>query len=159
AFAAVAAERGHQVSLFEKSNSLGGQFNLAKRIPGKEDFQQTINYFLYQLTQFKVTIHLNTQAEVEDLRGFDEVILATGILPRITEIEGIDHEKVMTYVDLIQQKKSAGKKVAIIGSGGIGFDVAHWLTYQDENQPEQFYAEWGIDTTMTHRGGVKKPEL
>ncbi|KTD32775.1 2,4-dienoyl-CoA reductase FadH1 [Legionella nautarum] len=160
AFAAVAAERGHKVSLFEKAEVLGGQFNLAKNIPGKEIFQYTINYFNYQLRKYQVDIHLNTAADIDCLKGFDEVILATGITPRIPEIKGLDHEKVMTYVELIQGRKSPGKRVAVIGAGGIGFDVAEWLTHehQGENKP-QFYDEWGIDISMSHRGGIKQAEI
>lgn len=158
AFAAVAAERGHKVTLFEKSNELGGQFNLAKKIPGKEEFQHTINYFKHQLENFQVDIRLNTIAEESMLKGYDEVVLATGIVPRIPEIEGINHEKAISYVDLIQQKKEAGERVAIIGAGGIGFDVGEWLTHKHTDTNQQFYDEWGIDLTMAHRGGLKKPE-
>lgn len=160
AFATVAAERGHQVTLFEKANELGGQFNLAKNIPGKEEFQHTINYFTHQLEKYKVDIQLNTAANLSLLQNFDEIILATGISPRVPQIEGLHHEKVMTYVDLIQERKKAGKRVAIIGAGGIGFDVAEWLTH--EHHPahkQQFFDEWGIDITSQHRGGIKPPEL
>lgn len=160
AFAEVAALRGHKVTLFEKSDSLGGQFKLARNIPGKEVFQHTIDYFTYQLEKFQVDIRLETVADVEMLKCFDEVVLATGIKPRIPEIVGLDHEKVMTYVELIQGRKIAGKRVAVIGAGGIGFDVAEWLTHEHhEEHPEQFYDEWGIDIKTLHRGGLKKAEI
>ncbi|ARG99570.1 NADPH-dependent 2,4-dienoyl-CoA reductase [Legionella micdadei] len=159
AFAAVAAERGHQVTLFEKSGVLGGQFNLAKNIPGKEEFQNTINYFTYQLQKYQVDIRLNTAATFDILKGFDEIVLATGITPRIPEIEGLNHEKVMTYVELIQGHKIPGNRVAVIGAGGIGFDVAELLTHGAHESQQQFYDEWGIDIKMEHRGGIKKAEI
>ncbi|KTD05878.1 2,4-dienoyl-CoA reductase [Legionella gratiana] len=158
AFAAVAAERGHKVTLFERSGQLGGQFNLAKKIPGKEIFQYTLNYFTYQLQKFKVTIHLNTEATVNHLLDFDEVVLASGIKPRIPEIPGIEHPKVASYIDVITGKKDVGKRVAIIGAGGIGFDVAEFLTHEHQASKEQFYNEWGIDVYGKYRGGIKPPE-
>jgi 2,4-dienoyl-CoA reductase (NADPH2) len=157
AFATVAAERGHQVTLFEKSSQLGGQFNLAKRIPGKEIFQHTLNYYTYQLQKFKVMIHLNTEATAAKLLSFDEIVLASGIIPRIPEIPGIEHPKVATYIEVITGKKEAGSRVAIIGAGGIGFDVAEFLTHDHQASKEQFYDEWGIDVYGIHRGGIKKP--
>lgn len=156
AFAAVAAERGHKVTLFEKNEELGGQFNLAKIIPGKEEFQHTLNYFSYQLHKYQVTIHLQTQATVELLEDFDEVILASGIKPRIPEIEGINHPKVVTYVDVLSGKKQIGQRVALIGAGGIGFDVAEFLTNTLSSTAE-FYDEWGIDVYGDYRGGIKPP--
>lgn len=160
AFAAVAAERGHQVTLFEKSGELGGQFNLAKKIPGKEEYQYSIDYFSYQLAKYQVTIQLQTAATPALLEGFDEVILATGIKPRTPAIEGIEHEKVMGYIDAIMGIKIPGKRVAVIGAGGIGFDVAEWLTHDSQlPESEQYYDEWGIDLSMTHRGGLKPPVI
>jgi 2,4-dienoyl-CoA reductase (NADPH2) len=160
AFATVAAGRGHAITLFEKSDTLGGQFNLAKHIPGKEEFQHTLNYFTHQLEKYQVDIRLNTDVNLELLHGFDEVVLATGVKPRIPDIDGIEHEKVMTYIDVILQRKVPGKRVAVLGAGGIGFDIAEWLTHekQEEHLP-QFYNEWGIDITAQHRGGIKKPEI
>ncbi len=160
AFATVAAARGHSVTLFEKSDTLGGQFNLAKHIPGKEEFQHTLNYFTHQLEKYQVDIRLNTDANLELLHAFDEVILATGVNPRIPDIDGIEHEKVMTYIDVILQRKVPGKRVAVLGAGGIGFDIVEWLTHEkQEDHLPQFYNEWGIDITAQHRGGIKKPEI
>lgn len=159
AFATVAAERGHQVTLFEKNEQIGGQFNLAKRIPGKEIFQHTLDYFNYQLQKFKVTIHLNTEATVEQLQGFHEIVLASGIKPRIPTIKGIEHPKVASYIDVITGKKEVGQRVAIIGAGGIGFDVAEFLTHQHPVPKDQFYNEWGIDISGKFRGGLKPPEI
>ena len=160
AFAAVAASRGHHITLFEKSDQLGGQFNLAKQIPGKEEFQYTLNYFTYQLEKFQADIRLNTEANLALLQDFDEVVLATGVIPRVPAIDGILHESVMTYIDVIQQKKIPGKRVAVIGAGGIGFDVAEFLTHDHhEETRKQFYNEWGIDIAVSARGGLKKPQV
>lgn len=157
AFAAVAAERGHQVTLFEKAMLLGGQFNLAKVIPGKEEYQYSLAYFQNQLTQYKVAIRLNTEATVDDLLAFDDIILATGVSPRIPSIEGINHPKVISYVELLQGVKVAGAKVAIIGAGGIGFDVAEYLTHHHAATAEHYFDEWGIDILSNHPGGLKTP--
>lgn len=157
AFAAVAASRGHQITLYEEASRLGGQFNLAKEIPGKEEFQQTINYFSHQLRIYQVIVHLQTRATVDLLKHYDEIVLASGIQPRVPEILGIEHAKVMSYVDVIQQQKIPGRRVAVIGAGGIGFDVAEWLTHTPHGEGTgAFYDEWGIDIHGVHRGGVKK---
>lgn len=156
AFAAIAAERGHQVTLFEKHEVIGGQFNLAKCIPGKEEFQHTIDYFQYQLVQYGVEVQLNTTASSEMLKGYDLVVLATGVTPRIPEIPGIHHAQVMTYIEALQGTKIPGQKVAVLGAGGIGFDVAEWLTHTKTTDPKrQYYDEWGIDVSGQYRGGVK----
>lgn len=157
AFATLAAERGHKVTVFEQNEFLGGQFNLAKKIPGKEDFQHTLNYFQYQLAKYNVPIRLNTKATTENLSAFDEVILATGIKPRIPSIKGIDHQKVVSYIDVITKKKEVGPRVAIIGAGGIGFDVAEFLVAHPIDEVNEFYDEWGIDIKGQHRGGLKPP--
>lgn len=154
AFSTVAASRGHNVSLFEKSAHIGGQFNLAKKIPGKEDFQHTLTYFSAQIEQHGISLHLNTEVTLDVLKEFDEVVIATGVVPRIPEIEGIAHPSVMTYWELITGARVAGPRVAIIGAGGIGFDVAEWLVAKTQTK-ESFCDEWGIDLSLSHRGGLK----
>jgi len=159
AFAAVAAERGHDVTLFEQSDRIGGQFNFATRIPGKAEFQHTIDYFSGQIEKFGITLKLNTDATPSLLNTYDEVIVATGVKPRIPDIKGIDHPSVMTYAELLQGVRKAGPRVAVIGAGGIGFDVA--LALMDDKARDsnaEFYREWGIDVSMSHRGGVVAPE-
>ena len=152
AFAKTAAQRGHEVTLFEASAELGGQFNLAKRIPGKEEYQYTIDYFKAQLAMLGVTIKLKTRPDEMILGRFDEVVFATGVKPRVPAIPGIEHAKVMTYVEALQGTRQVGKKVAIIGAGGIGVDVATWLL----GDKEDFYQRWGIDLNVKTQGGLKK---
>ncbi len=160
AFASVAAERCHQVTLFEKSAILGGQFNLAKAIPGKEDYHHTIEYFTYQLEKYQVDIRTKVDVDLTILKDFDEIVLATGVEPRIPSIPGITHEKVMTYIDVISQTRIPGKRVAVIGAGGIGFDVAEWLTHDaSKSSTNSFYDEWGIDLKGEHRGGLKPAHI
>ena len=160
AFAAVAAERGHSVVLFEKKEVLGGQFNLALRIPGKEDYAHTIGYYQYQLEKYNAKLRLGVEATIADLQDFDEVVIATGITPRTPSIPGIDHPKVMSYIELIMGEKDPGTKVAVIGAGGIGFDVAEWLTHAaDDNPRDAFYKEWGIDLSISKRGGLKAAKI
>lgn len=153
------ATRGHEVSLFDSASEIGGQFNIAKQIPGKEEFSETLRYYGRQIELLGITLHLNQRVTAEQLNsgGFDEVVIATGIAPRTPDIAGIDHPKVMSYLDVIGAKKPVGKKVAIIGAGGIGFDVAEYLTHSGEasslNIPA-FMKEWGIDMTFGDRKSV-----
>ncbi|POY54112.1 NADPH-dependent 2,4-dienoyl-CoA reductase [Pectobacterium versatile] len=158
AFAVNAAARGHQVTLFESSSYIGGQFNIAKQIPGKAEFYETLRYYRRQLELLGVTLRLSTQATAADLLGFDDVILACGIVPRIPAITGIDHPSVLSYLDVLRDKKPVGKRVAIIGAGGIGFDTAHYLLHNNDLLKNEhhgsFYAEWGIDKQLQHRGGL-----
>jgi 2,4-dienoyl-CoA reductase (NADPH2) len=146
--------------LFDSANETGGQFNIAKQVPGKEEFFETIRYFNKQIELTGVNLQLNTRvsaAEIDD-GGFDEVILATGIVPRMPEIEGVDHPKVLNYLDVLKHKKEVGRKVAVIGAGGIGFDVSEYLSHQGESTSqniEAFMKEWGVDMTLQARGGIE----
>lgn len=158
AFSCYAAERGHEVHLFEKSAEIGGQFNYAKRIPGKEEFYETIRYFNKRLEVTGVNVHLNSEQNVESLSdaNFEQVVLATGIKPREVNIEGIQHPKVMNYIDVLGDNQAVGKKVAIIGAGGIGFDVAEFLVEEHSltTQPEQWLKSWGIDKEYNQAGAL-----
>lgn len=131
AAATVAAERGHRVSLFDAAGEIGGQFNVAKRVPGKEEFHETLRYFRNKLESTGVELHLNRRVGVDDLvaGGYDEIVLATGIVPRTPAIPGIEHPKVISYLDAILERKPVGGKVAVIGAGGIGFDVSEFITH------------------------------
>lgn len=160
AFATTAAKRGHQVTLFDAADQIGGQFNIAKRIPGKEEFYETLRYFAKQVELTGVTLQLNTRvtAEMLDQSDFDEVIMATGIAPRKPGIEGIDHPKVLNYLDVMSGAQ-VGKKVAVIGAGGIGFDISEVLVHQGESTSqniEAFMKEWGVDMSLQSRGGVEQ---
>jgi len=163
ASATVLAKRGHQVTLFDSDKEIGGQFNIAKQIPGKEEFYETLRYFKKQLELHKVTVQLETRITANDLQqgNFDEVVLATGITPRTPKIEGIEHEKVLSYLDVLKLKKPVGKRVAVIGAGGIGFDVSEYLTHQGESTAlniEAWLKEWGIDKSMQARAGIEGVE-
>ncbi len=157
AFATTAASRGHQVTLFDAAEQIGGQFNIAKQIPGKEEFHQTLRYFRRQLALNEVELKLGQQVQPQDLADFDEVILACGIVPRMPAIEGIEHAKVMNYLDVLRDKKPVGQRVAIIGAGGIGFDVAEYLSQHGTSSSldlAAFNREWGIDSQLVQRGGL-----
>jgi 2,4-dienoyl-CoA reductase (NADPH2) len=159
-FATIAAGRGHDVTLFDSANEIGGQFNIAKQVPGKEEFFETIRYFGKQIELTGVNLQLNTRVSAEDLNAgdYDEVILATGIAPRLPDIEGVEHNKVLNYLDVLRHKKPVGKKVAVIGAGGIGFDVSEYLCHEgvatSQNIPA-FMKEWGVDMTLQARGGIE----
>jgi 2,4-dienoyl-CoA reductase (NADPH2) len=164
AFSVYAARRGHQVELFDKISEIGGQFNVAKQIPGKEEFYETIRYFNKQLALLDVPVHLNSEQSSDKLlaAGFDEVILATGIKPRKLNIEGIDHPKVLSYLQVLRDKVDVGENVAIIGAGGIGFDVATYLAEKGESLTTDLDAwlkNWGVDKTYQQSGALleKKP--
>jgi len=164
AAATIAAQRGHEVTLFDADKEIGGQFNMAKQIPGKEEFYETIRYFNKQLELHQVTVKLNTLVTTDDLKNgnFDEVILATGIKPRTPKIEGIDHPKVLSYIDVLKLKKPVGKRVAVIGAGGIGFDVSEYLSHEGESTSlniDAWLKEWGIDKTLEARSGVEGVEV
>lgn len=166
AAATVAALRGHEVTLFDSASEIGGQFNIAKRVPGKEEFAETLRYFRNKVQETGVQLRLGNRVKAADLlgAGFDEVILATGIAPRTPAIPGIDNPMVLSYLDVILQRKPVGRRVAVIGAGGIGFDVSEFLVHQGvatSLDREAFWKEWGIDTTLQARGGVAgvKPEV
>ncbi|KEZ77019.1 FAD-dependent oxidoreductase [Salinisphaera hydrothermalis] len=156
------AERGHDVTLFDEADEIGGQFNMAKRIPGKEEFHETLRYFGRRLEQTGVELRLNTTATADTLAadGFDEIVIATGVTPRRPAIEGIDHPKVASYIDILRGRHTAGRRVAVIGAGGIGFDVSEFLTH-DRPAPsedrELFFDEWGVDRTAAAAGGLIEP--
>ncbi|WDS38206.1 NADPH-dependent 2,4-dienoyl-CoA reductase [Pseudoxanthomonas sp.] len=157
ACATVAAERGHNVTLFESSSEIGGQFNYAKRIPGKEEFHETLRYFNQRLDDTGVTVRLSTHADTDMLRGFDDVVLATGITPRAVDFPGADHAKVVNYVEVLSGRAVPGKRVALIGAGGIGFDVAEFLVQHGASSSldsKRWMAEWGVDATFEAPGSL-----
>ncbi|MDS7929184.1 NADPH-dependent 2,4-dienoyl-CoA reductase [Acinetobacter sp. V102_4] len=164
-FAVYAADRGHKVKVFEASHQIGGQFNIAKTVPGKEEFYETLRYFGRQIElRPNIELVLNHKATYEELSqaNFDEIVVATGVTPRQLQFEGIDHPKVLSYLQVLRERVPVGQRVAIIGAGGIGFDTAEYLTHEGESgslNPEKFYAEWGIDTQYEHVGGIKQPKV
>ncbi len=160
--ATVAAGRGHEVDLFEAAPRIGGQFNLACQIPGKEEFFETMRYYRKQISLTGVQLHLSTKITLEDLKekGYDEIIVATGVVPRKINIPGIDHPKVLSYVEVLEKNKPVGDSVAIIGAGGIGFDVAEFLSQGGEStslNTAAFMKEWGVDMALSSRGGLTAP--
>lgn len=162
AFAVNAAQRGHRVTLFDASPQVGGQFNIARQIPGKEEFSETLRYYRRQLELHHVVQRLNHTASADDLTGFDEVVLASGIVPRTPQIPGIDHPSVLSYLDAIRDKRPVGQRVAIIGAGGIGFDTAEYLAASGEQTAldiAAFCQQWGIDRSLQQPGGLTRPVL
>ena len=147
------AERGHRVTLFERAHEIGGQFRYAREVPGKEDFHDTLRYFARRIDLTHVQLELNTSADAVTLDGggYDEIVISSGVAARMPAISGIDHPKVIGYPDLLSGARVAGASVAIIGAGGIGFDVATFLTHAAD---DDYFAEWGIDRTLTSRGGL-----
>ncbi|UIJ77072.1 NADPH-dependent 2,4-dienoyl-CoA reductase [Acinetobacter sp. SH20PTE14] len=164
-FATYAAERGHNITIFEASSQIGGQFNIAKTIPCKEEFYETLRYFKRKIELLpQIKLVLNHTATYEELAqsDFDDIVVATGVTPRQLDIDGIDHPKVLSYLQVLRERHPVGKRVAIIGAGGIGFDTAEYLTHEGESgslNPEKFYDEWGIDTTYAQVGGLKHPDV
>ena len=160
AYATVAAGRGHDVTLFDADSEIGGQFNMAKKVPGKEEFYETIRYFKRQIEVTGVKLELNSRQSAQSLieQNFESVILATGVKPRVTSIPGEGHPKVLNYVEVLRDEKPVGHKVAIIGAGGIGFDVAEFLTHEGESNTlniQAYLKEWGIDPNNNVRGGIE----
>lgn len=164
AFATTAARRGFDVTLFDAASEIGGQFNLAKQIPGKEEFYETLRYFGKQLELSGVNLKLGQKVDAQSIidAGFKEVVLATGVSPRIPQIDGIDHPKVRNYLEVIRDKRDVGKTVALIGAGGIGFDVAEYLLHEGTSpslDKARFFAEWGVDTQYSTAGGLQKARI
>lgn len=165
ACAVTAAERGHAVTLFDSADRIGGQLNIARKVPGKEEFDETLRYFRTRLAEEGVELRLNMLVTPETLAahdpGFDEVVLATGVAPRTPEIDGVDHPSVLSYLDVLRDGAPVGERVAIVGAGGIGFDVAEFLTDGGEGasrDPETYFRQWGVDTGYANRGGLRAPE-
>ncbi|MCB9641645.1 MAG: NADPH-dependent 2,4-dienoyl-CoA reductase [Myxococcales bacterium] len=166
ACATTAAQRGHKVTLFEASDKIGGQFLMARQVPGKEEFSETLRYFETQLRLTGVEVRLGHRVSVDELKSsdFEAIILATGVVPRQVRIDGIDHSKVLSYIDVLQDHKPVGKRVAIIGAGGIGFDVAEYLTHGEGETPtsqdiEAYMEEWGVDMTHSRPGALKDTKV
>lgn len=163
AFAVSAAERGHDVTLFDAAAEIGGQLNVARKVPGKQEFDETLRYFRTQLELRGVEVRLNTVVTADELAeaAYDEVVVATGVSPRVPEIPGIDHPSVVGYLDVLRDEAPVGERVAILGAGGIGFDVAEYLTDGGEKaslDPATYFRQWGVDMEFRERGGLTKPE-
>lgn len=160
ACATVAAERGHRVTLFDAADEIGGQFNFAKRIPGKEEFHETLRYFRHRLEETGVDVRLSTPVDAAMLADFDEVVLATGITPRQVDFPGATHAKVVSYTDVLSGRVEVGTRAALIGAGGIGFDVAEFLVQEGPSaslDPHRWMAEWGVDSSFDTRGSLASP--
>ncbi len=156
-----AAERGHAVTLFDSADEIGGQLNVARRVPGKEEFDETLRYFRTRLAELDVEVRLSTRAGTGTLDGYDEIVLATGVEPRTPAIPGTDHPNVVSYLDVLRDGAPVGDRVAIVGAGGIGFDVAEFLTDGGDAaslDADTFFRQWGVDTAYEDRGGLRAPE-
>jgi len=161
ACAVSAAERGHDVTLYDAAGEIGGQLNVARKVPGKQEFDETIRYFRTQLQDHGVDVRLNTRVVAEDLAGFDEVVVATGVSPRTPDIPGVDHPSVVGYLDVLRDGAPVGDRVAILGAGGIGFDVAEYLTDAGDKaseDPATYFRAWGVDMDYRAPGGLAAPE-
>ncbi|MCL6271279.1 NADPH-dependent 2,4-dienoyl-CoA reductase [Sansalvadorimonas sp. 2012CJ34-2] len=164
ACATVAAQRGHKVTLYEARSEIGGQFNYASMIPGKEEFRETIRYYLKQIELHNVELKLETKASASDLQsaGFDEIIVASGVSPRIPDMPGTKHPKVVTYQEVLGKKMKLGDRVAILGAGGIGFDMCEYLTHEGKSltlDKDAWMREWGVDGSNEKRGGLNEAEI
>ncbi|MEU9925846.1 MULTISPECIES: NADPH-dependent 2,4-dienoyl-CoA reductase [Streptomyces] len=156
-----AAERGHAVTLFDTADEIGGQLNVARRVPGKEEFDETLRYFRTRLAELDVEVRLSTRADTGTLDGYDEIVLATGVEPRTPAIPGTDRPNVVSYLDVLRDGAPVGDRVAIVGAGGIGFDVAEFLTDGGDAaslDADTFFRQWGVDTSYAERGGLRAPE-
>jgi 2,4-dienoyl-CoA reductase (NADPH2) len=157
AAAVAAAERGFAVTLFERSDSIGGQFRLAMQVPGKEDFRETLRYYTRRLEVLEVEVLVGTEGTAAELAAYDEVVVATGVEPRVPEFPGIDHPKVVTYADVLTRRVVPGRRVAVVGAGGIGVDVSHFLTHDPADGHDDWMAHWGVGDPAVHPGGLTEP--
>ncbi|MEV5095156.1 FAD-dependent oxidoreductase [Streptomyces rochei] len=161
ACAVSAAERGHEVTLYDAASEIGGQLNVARKVPGKQEFDETLRYFRTQLAAHGVDVRLNTRVGADDLDGHEEVVVATGVTPRTPDIPGVDHPSVLGYLDVLRDGAPVGDRVAILGAGGIGFDVAEYLTDGGDKaheDPETYFRLWGVDMDYRAPGGLAAPE-
>jgi len=161
ACAVSAAERGHEVTLYDAAGEIGGQLNVARKVPGKQEFDETIRYFRTQLEDHGVDVRLNTRVTADQVAGYDEVVVATGVTPRTPDIPGIDHPSVVGYLDVLRDRVSVGARVAVLGAGGIGFDVAEYLTDGGDKaseNPRTYFRQWGVDMDYWAPGGLTAPD-
>ncbi|QEU84298.1 NADPH-dependent 2,4-dienoyl-CoA reductase [Streptomyces viridosporus] len=161
ACAVSAAERGHDVTLFDAASEIGGQLNVARKVPGKQEFDETLRYFRTRLAELAVDVRLDTHVTADDVSGHDEVVVATGVTPRTPDIPGVDHPSVLGYLDVLRDGAPVGERVAILGAGGIGFDVAEFLTDGGDKaheNPETYFRQWGVDLDYRAPGGLTAPE-